>query len=231
MPDSKSSSPASPPAILTARGLRKTYKSGNRELEVFCGVDFHVAAGESVSIRGESGSGKSTLLNLLAALDDADAGAVSWAGCAKTDNAARGRFLGIIFQAFYLVPELNALENILMARRIAGGIDAAARARATELLERVGLKERGHHLPSQLSGGERQRVAVARALMNAPRVILADEPTGNLDEKTADSVMELLLGLCAETGTALVLVTHNPLYAKRTAREYFLHEGALKIVR
>jgi putative ABC transport system ATP-binding protein/lipoprotein-releasing system ATP-binding protein len=217
--------------ILTARGLRKTYRSGNRVLEVFHDVDFHVAAGESVSIRGESGSGKSTLLNLLAALDGADAGTLAWDGCDKTDNAARGRFLGIIFQAFYLIPELNALENILMARRIIGGIDAAARARAAGLLERVGLKDRGHHLPSQLSGGERQRVAVARALMNSPRVILADEPTGNLDEHTAGSVMDLLLGVCAETDTALVLVTHNPLYAKRTAREYFLHEGRLRVVR
>lgn len=218
-------------SILTARALRKTYRSGNRRLEVFGNVDFHIAAGESVSIRGESGSGKSTLLNLLAALDTADSGTLVWDGCAKTDNAARGRFVGIIFQAFYLIPELNALENILMARRIAGRIDAAARARAAELLDRVGLKDRGHHLPSQLSGGERQRVAVARALMNSPRVILADEPTGNLDEKTAGSVMDLLLGICAETKTALVLVTHNPLYAKRTAREYFLHEGTLRPVR
>jgi putative ABC transport system ATP-binding protein/lipoprotein-releasing system ATP-binding protein len=152
--------------ILSARGLRKTYKSGNRILEVFHDVDFRIAAGESVSIRGESGSGKSTLLNLLAALDSADAGTLAWEGCARIDNAARGRFVGIIFQAFYLIPELNALENILMARRIIGGVDGAARARAAELLERVGLKDRGHHLPSQLSGGERQRVAVARALMN-----------------------------------------------------------------
>ncbi len=218
-------------SVLTARALRKTYRSGNRRLEVFSNVDFHIAAGESVSIRGESGSGKSTLLNLLAALDTADSGTLAWDGCAKTGNAARGRFVGIIFQAFYLIPELNALENILMARRITGRIDPAARARAAELLDRVGLKDRGHHLPSQLSGGERQRVAVARALMNSPRVILADEPTGNLDEKTADSVMDLLLGICAETKTALVLVTHNPLYAKRTAREYFLHEGTLRPVR
>ncbi|AWI08711.1 ABC transporter ATP-binding protein [Ereboglobus luteus] len=217
--------------VLSARALRKTYRSGNRELEVFHDVDFHINAGESVSIRGESGSGKSTLLNLLAALDNADAGTLSWDGFPKIDNAARGRFLGIIFQAFYLIPELNALENILMARRIAGNADNAARSRAAELLARVGLKDRGHHLPSQLSGGERQRVAVARALMNSPRLVLADEPTGNLDEKTADSVMDLLLGICAETNTALVLVTHNPLYAQRTAREYFLHEGTLRSVR
>jgi len=218
--------------ILTARSLRKIYRSGGRPLQVFHDVDFHIAAGESVSIRGESGSGKSTLLNLLAALDTADSGTLEWAGCPKIDHAARGRTIGIIFQAFYLIPELNALENILMARRIAGGrADSAARARAADLLNRVGLSERGHHLPSQLSGGERQRVAIARALMNTPRLILADEPTGNLDEHTADSVMHMLLALCAETNTALVLVTHSPAYAQRTAREYLLHEGTLRLVR
>jgi putative ABC transport system ATP-binding protein/lipoprotein-releasing system ATP-binding protein len=220
-----------PPVILTAQGLRKTYLSGGHPLEVFHDVDFRIAAGESVSIRGESGSGKSTLLNLLAALDTPDAGTLEWPGCEKTDHAARGRAIGIIFQAFYLIPELNALENILMARRIVARADAPSRARAAALLARVGLAGRGHHLPSQLSGGERQRVAIARALMNSPRLILADEPTGNLDEHTADNVMDMLLALCAETATALVLVTHNPAYAARTAREYRLHEGTLRPVR
>jgi len=218
--------------ILTAHALRKTYRSGDRPLEVFHDVDFQISAGESVSIRGESGSGKSTLLNLLAALDTPDSGALEWAGSQKLTPAARGRLIGIIFQAFHLIPELNALENILMARRIAGGrIDSAARARAAQLLARVGLSERGHHLPAQLSGGERQRVAIARALMNTPRLILADEPTGNLDEHTADAVMSMLLSLCAETQTALVLVTHSPAYAARAAREYHLHEGTLRLVR
>ena len=218
--------------ILTAHRLRKTYRSGDRPLEVFHDVDFRISAGESVSIRGESGSGKSTLLNLLAALDTPDTGTLDWAGSPALTHAARGRLIGIIFQAFYLIPELNARENILMARRIAGGrADAAARARAAELLTRVGLGERAHHLPAQLSGGERQRVAIARALMNSPRLILADEPTGNLDEHTADSVMNMLLALCAETNTALVLVTHSPAYAARTAREYLLHEGTLRLIR
>jgi predicted ABC-type transport system involved in lysophospholipase L1 biosynthesis ATPase subunit len=214
--------------ILSARGLRKSYLSGDRRIEVLGGVDFSIAAGESVSIRGESGSGKSTLLNLLAGLDSPDTGELVWAGCARIDHASRARFVGIIFQSFYLIPELDAQENVLMAARILGGVGAAEKTRAAELLKRVGLSERGHHLPSQLSGGERQRVAVARALMNSPRVILADEPTGNLDEKTGDSVIEILLGLSAETKTALVLVTHNAAHAAKCARKLALHEGKMR---
>jgi putative ABC transport system ATP-binding protein/lipoprotein-releasing system ATP-binding protein len=211
--------------ILTARGLRKTFLSGDRRLEVLTGVDLDVAAGESVSIRGESGSGKSTLLQLLAGLDAPDAGTLAWAGTPDTGTNRRATFLGIVFQSFYLIPELDARENVLMARRILGGIDAAARARADELLAKVGLAERMTHLPAQLSGGERQRVAVARALMNSPRLILADEPTGNLDERTGDAVIELLLGLCAETKTSLVLVTHNAAHAQKTHRQLVLRGG------
>jgi putative ABC transport system ATP-binding protein/lipoprotein-releasing system ATP-binding protein len=211
--------------ILTARGLRKTFLSGDRRLEVLTGVDLDVAAGESVSIRGESGSGKSTLLQLLAGLDAPDAGTLAWAGTPDTGTKRRARFLGIVFQSFYLIPELDARENVLMARRILGGIDAEARARADELLAKVGLAERMTHLPAQLSGGERQRVALARALMNSPRLILADEPTGNLDERTGDAVIELLLGLCAETKTSLVLVTHNVAHAQKTHRQLVLRGG------
>ena len=211
--------------ILTARGLRKTFLSGDRRLEVLTGVDLDVAAGESVSIRGESGSGKSTLLQLLAGLDAPDAGTLAWAGTPDKGTKRRATFLGIVFQSFYLIPELDARENVLMARRILGGIDAAARARADELLAKVGLAERMTHLPAQLSGGERQRVAVARALMNSPRLILADEPTGNLDERTGDAVIELLLGLCAETKTSLVLVTHNAAHAQKTHRQLVLRGG------
>lgn len=211
--------------ILTARGLRKTFLSGDRRLEVLTGVDLDVAAGESVSIRGESGSGKSTLLQLLAGLDAPDAGTLAWAGTPDTGTNRRATFLGIVFQSFYLIPELDARENVLMARRILGGIDAEARARADALLAKVGLAERMTHLPAQLSGGERQRVAVARALMNSPRLILADEPTGNLDERTGDAVIELLLGLCAETKTSLVLVTHNAAHAQKTHRQLVLRGG------
>ncbi|MEI8088525.1 MAG: ABC transporter ATP-binding protein [Opitutaceae bacterium] len=211
--------------ILAARGLRKTFLSGDRRLEVLTGVDLDVAAGESVSIRGESGSGKSTLLQLLAGLDAPDAGTLAWAGTPDTGTKRRATFLGIVFQSFYLIPELDARENVLMTRRILGGINAEARARADELLAKVGLAERMTHLPAQLSGGERQRVAVARALMNSPRLILADEPTGNLDERTGDAVIDLLLGLCAETNTSLVLVTHNAAHAQKTHRQLVLRGG------
>ena len=213
--------------VLTARALRKSYLSGDRQIEVLSGVDFSVVAGESVSIRGESGSGKSTLLNLLSALDTPDSGEVSWAGKPSIGTEVRATFLGMVFQSFYLIPEIDALQNVLMARRMVGRIGSAERARAADLLKRVGLSERAHHLPSQLSGGERQRVAVARALMNSPQLILADEPTGNLDEKTGDSVIELLLSLSVEMKTALVLVTHSAIHAAKTSRKTILHEGKL----
>ena len=212
-------------AILSAHGVRKSFLSGDRQIEVLRGIDLSISASESVSIRGESGSGKSTLLNLLAGLDAPDAGAVRWAGSPDTGADRRSAFLGMVFQSFYLIPELDARGNVLMARRIQGRIDAAARARADELLDRVGLTERRHHLPNQLSGGERQRVAVARALMNRPQLLLADEPTGNLDEHTGDAVITLLLQLCAETQTALVLVTHNAAHATRCGRALRLHDG------
>lgn len=213
--------------ILTARGLAKTYLSGSQRLHVLRGIDLDVAAGESVSIRGESGSGKSTMLNLLSGLDAADAGTLAWSGASPTVER-RATFLGMVFQSFYLIPELDARQNVLMAARMIRAPKAADLARANELLKRVGLAERAHHLPTQLSGGERQRVAVARALMNQPKLLLADEPTGNLDEHTGDAVIELLLGLCRETGTALVLVTHNSAHAAKTDRQLFLHDGVLK---
>lgn len=213
--------------VLHASGLHKTYLSGERRLEVLHGVGLSVAEGESVSIRGESGSGKSTLLHLLAGLDAPDSGEIRWAGSADTGAARRARFLGMVFQSFYLIPELDALGNVLMAARVAGKTGPAERGRAAELLERVGLAGRSHHLPSQLSGGERQRVAVARALMNSPRLVLADEPTGNLDEKTGDSVVDLLTGLCAERRVALVLVTHNAGHAARASRALVMRDGIL----
>jgi lipoprotein-releasing system ATP-binding protein len=219
-------------AVLRAVQVRKTYPSGDRTLSVLQGVDFSVAAGESVSIRGESGSGKSTLLNILAGLDRADAGELYWGaeaahGLALGElTARRGRFLGMVFQSYYLIPELDASANVLMAARLVGGVGAAERDRATALLRRVGLAERSAHLPAQLSGGERQRVAVARALMNRPQLILADEPTGNLDERTGEEVISLLLEVCAEEKAALVLVTHNPAHAARCGRHLVLHTGS-----
>ena len=211
--------------ILSAQGLTKTFLSGDRRIEVLRGVNLEVTSGESISIRGESGSGKSTLLHLLAGLDAPDAGSLTWEGSPETGAKRRAEFLGIVFQSFYLIPELDALQNVLMARRIMGAIGPAEKGRAKELLARVGLAERMDHLPTQLSGGERQRVAVARALMNSPRLILADEPTGNLDEHTGSAVIELLLGLCRETGTTLVLVTHNADHAGKCGRQLVLREG------
>jgi lipoprotein-releasing system ATP-binding protein len=223
---SPSSQPGSSP-VLSGRGLFKSYLSGTRRIQVLAGVDVDVHPGESVSIRGESGTGKSTLLHLLAGLDAPDAGELRWDGEPVRGASQRGRFLGMVFQSFYLMPELTARDNVLMAARMVGGIGRAQRERASALLERVGLADRGHHIPGQLSGGERQRVALARALMNQPKLVLADEPTGNLDEHTAESVIDLLLGLCAETRTALVLVTHNPAHAARCARALTLHDGRL----
>ena len=219
--------------LLEARKVDKAYRSGDRSIAILAGADLVVRSGESVSICGASGSGKSTLLNLLAGLDQPDSGEIIWDGAPIASSGATGpsvrrrAFLGMVFQSFHLVPELNVLENLLLAARIAGGSRPLARDRALALLRKVGLGDRSDHLPNQLSGGECQRVAIARALMNSPRVVLADEPTGNLDEKTGSGVIELILGLCAENGTAVVLVTHNMLHAANTGRKLILHGGQL----
>jgi predicted ABC-type transport system involved in lysophospholipase L1 biosynthesis ATPase subunit len=214
-------------SILSARQVFKTFRSGDGRIEVLTGVDLEIGAGDSISIRGESGSGKSTLLNLLAGLDKPDQGELKWETRSNLDSTRRAKYLGMVFQSYYLIPELNARHNVLMAARIAGSIGSAEKARADQLLDQVGLKDRKTHLSTQLSGGEMQRVAIARALMNCPRVILADEPTGNLDERTGNSIMDLLLDLCAREKVALVLVTHNKEHAQRAARRTFLHLGQL----
>jgi lipoprotein-releasing system ATP-binding protein len=209
--------------VLEGRDLWMSYASGSGRISVLEGVSCAVPAGSSLSVTGESGCGKTTLLNLLAGLERPDRGAVCWAGEPIGSLGAgalarrRGAFIGMVFQSFYLVPEIDALDNVLLPARILGGPVRAARERARALLGRVGLGDRERHLPAQLSGGERQRVAVARALVNAPRVVLADEPTGNLDEATGEAVMDLLLAVCAEQAASLVLVTHNPVHAARTA--------------
>ena len=217
-------------AILQSTGLHKSYLSGERRIEVLRGVDFAIAAGESVSIRGESGSGKSTLLNLLSGLDAPDAGELRWQGSTSLAPQARGRLIGLVFQSFYLIPEIDALDNVLFAARLLGKVGAAERERARDLLGRVGLMKRADHVPAKLSGGERQRVAIARALMNRPKLILADEPTGNLDEGSGEAVIDLLLALCTEEGCALVLVTHNAAHAARCGRRLFLREGGFHAV-
>jgi predicted ABC-type transport system involved in lysophospholipase L1 biosynthesis ATPase subunit len=222
-----------PPPILHATGLTKSYATPAGPLPVLCGVDLAVAPGESVSIRGESGSGKTTLLYCLAGLEEVDRGEIAWDGLAVTAlrpaarAPARARILGFVFQSYYLTAELDALENVLLARRLAGPVRAADTARARDLLGRVGLGARLRHVPGQLSGGEAQRVALARALLNHPRLLLADEPTGNLDERTAEQIITLLLRLCAEENTALVLVTHHAGFATRTARSLRIEHGLL----
>ncbi len=212
--------------ILSAVEIRKAFKSPDGGLtEVLKGASLDVCENESVSICGESGAGKTTFLNIIAGLESPDSGEVLWDGrridlLSNSKQAAlRARFMGFVFQNCCLIPELNARENVEFAARIAGIYDRRkSRARAEELLEFTGLGGRMKHLPSQLSGGEKQRVAVARALMNNPSVILADEPTGNLDEKTGESVMEMLLSLCGSGRASLILITHNPDFARRTSK-------------
>ena len=212
--------------ILSAVEIRKAFKSPDGGLtEVMNGASLDVCESESVSICGESGAGKTTFLNIIAGLESPDSGEVLWDGrridlLSNSKQAAlRARFMGFVFQNCCLIPELNARENVEFAARIAGVYERRkSRARAEELLEFTGLGGRLKHLPSQLSGGEKQRVAVARALMNNPSVILADEPTGNLDEKTGESVMEMLLSLCGSGRASLILITHNPDFARRTSK-------------
>lgn len=219
--------------ILEAKALKKQFSGADAAISVLDGVDFMLRPGESVSIRGESGCGKSTLLNVLSGLERADAGQLFWQGQEVSRYslsklaASRTRFMGFVFQAYYLAPELNALENVLLGARIAGRVDRAVRERAEALLIRVGLKERIRHSSTKLSGGERQRVAVARALINDPPLVLADEPTGNLDESTGHAVMDLLMEIADESAKGLVLVTHNPEFAARTQRQLTLHLGQL----
>jgi len=222
--------------IFQCRGLEKRFRSGDKLVEVLRGVDFEAASGAFLSIQGESGSGKTTFLNLLAGLEAPDAGELWWQGRpvagASLDELARRRrsLIGMVFQSYCLVPELDAWQNALLGARVAGGGDSAAEAkeRARRLLERVGLGERLRHLPATLSGGERQRVAIARALAPSPRAVLADEPTGNLDQRAGDEVVRLLGDLCRETGVTLVLVTHNPAHACLADRRLIMERGQLR---
>ena len=219
--------------VLACRSLAKSFPSGGRQVEVLREVSLSLHAGQSLSIRGESGCGKTTLLNILASLEAADRGTLLWEGAEVSPSlgsrvaAKRASFLGMVFQNYYLVPELDATQNVLLAARILGQPMEEARPRAADLLHQVGLDHRTRALPATLSGGERQRVALARALINRPSVLLADEPTGNLDERTAEAVMDLLLQVCRDSRTALILVTHNPGFAARTEHQALLHEGSL----
>ena len=215
--------------MIDLRGVSKTVMSGDRPLTILHPIDFHVAAGAFLAIVGPSGSGKSTLLGLLAGLDAPTTGSIVVDGIDITtlseDRLAklRGEKIGFVFQFFHLVPSLTALENVLIPMEIMGRRDAGARAR--RLLEEVGLEARGHHYPSQLSGGEQQRVALARALANDPPIVLADEPTGNLDSKTGRHILDLLVGVQRLRGTTLVLVTHDHELAAMADERLSLRDG------
>ena len=202
-------------SLLSARSVSKTYVMGARSLEVLRGVNVTVNRGDFLSLRGASGAGKSTLLHLLGGLDSPSAGEIWFAGknLASMSNGElaklRNAKVGFVFQAYHLLPELNALENVSLPARIARRPVAATEARGRELLARVGLKERMEDRPYELSGGEQQRVAIARALINEPELVLADEPTGNLDSHTGDEIIQLLCSLRAERQTTLLIATHD----------------------
>lgn len=220
--------------ILEAEGLRKVYRGGDgNPIEVLAGVDLTVSRGEFVAIVGASGSGKSTLLHLLGALDTPSGGRVRLGGLSYADEspeslaAIRNRKLGFVFQFHHLLREFTALENVMMPLLIAGEDDARARSRAEELLASVGLAGRMSHRPSQLSGGEQQRAAVARALVADPLVVLADEPSGNLDNANSERLHQLFAHLSREFETALIVVTHNRSLAARADRVLSLEDGRL----
>jgi len=220
--------------LLSAHGLTKTYVMGSRSLEVLKGVDVEINRSDFVALRGASGTGKSTLLHLIGGLDTPNAGEIIFHG-QKLSGFSEGRLtnfrnrsVGFVFQAYHLLPELTALENVCLSARIARIPADVAGNRARELLRRVGLAERTDHKPSELSGGEQQRVAIARALVNEPELLLADEPTGNLDSHTGGEIIDLLKSLRAEKQTTLIIATHDEKVAAHAQRIIELVDGRIQ---
>jgi predicted ABC-type transport system involved in lysophospholipase L1 biosynthesis ATPase subunit len=222
-------SPSTSPQLI-ARDLRRSFMLGSRKIEVLRGISTEIAKGEAVFLCGASGAGKTTLLYTLAGLERPESGTVEFEGTrlyhgGETIQARiRNERIGFVFQGYFLLPELTALENVLLPTLIAGRLKQEA---AEEALAHVGLAERTQHLPAELSGGEQQRVAIARALINDPSIIFADEPTGNLDSKTGEGIMELLLGLVRDRGKTLVVVTHDAQLATRGDRRLEIRDGML----
>jgi lipoprotein-releasing system ATP-binding protein len=218
---------------LVLRDVRRTFVQGDRRLEVLRGADLELKAGEIVALVGQSGSGKSTLLHIAGLLERPDGGAIVIDGRStgllsdRERTALRRKFLGFVYQYHHLLPEFSALENVMLPQMLAGLSRNQARLRATELLTMVQLRDRVDHRPGRLSGGEQQRVAIARAVANAPRVLLADEPTGNLDAETAELVFRQLLALVRQTGMAALIATHNNDLAQRMDRTVRLRDGVL----
>jgi lipoprotein-releasing system ATP-binding protein len=218
---------------LALRGVQRSFVQGDRRLDVLRGVDLELRAGEIVALVGPSGSGKSTLLHIAGLLEQPSAGEVVLDGrdsvpmSDRERTALRGRFLGFVYQYHHLLPEFSALENVMLPQMLNGLGRTEARKRAQDLLAMVRLQERADHRPGKLSGGEQQRVAIARAVANAPRVLLADEPTGNLDTETAETVFRQLIALVRETGMAALIATHNPELAARMDRTVTLRDGQL----
>lgn len=219
--------------VLKAMGIHRIFPSGMTELHVLKGVDFELKRGEVVSLLGSSGSGKSTLLHILAGLDTPTDGTVMWGDTNifalkdRVRSYLRNANLGFIFQFHHLFPELTALENVMLPLLIGGSDKSAARKKAEGLLERFGLSDRAEHFPSQLSGGEAQRVAVARAIVSDPQILLADEPSGNLDSENKKILHGMLLDISAQFGTAILIATHNIELAMITQRILYLTDGRL----
>jgi ABC-type lipoprotein export system ATPase subunit len=226
------------PLLLESTDITKAYGKGPSKVDVLHGLNFKLHKGEIVGLMGSSGSGKSTLLQILGLMDNLDSGKIIFEGkdlCKLSPKKAalfRAKSLGFVFQQFHLIPELNAIENILLSRRVALGWQwwgkrKQERAHAQELLNEVGLSNRGHHRPNELSGGEQQRVAIARALISSPPIILADEPTGNLDSQTGEEILQLLIELTTKRQSSVLLATHDKNIANQCNRIIHLSDGKI----